>query len=298
LHLRGRTVVAFVAAAWLALVAAPASAGTVSKHDEHVRRAVGLMASLAKESRANAARIRTLYAPKVEDLSFENRRHLAAALDEGHVVPLPTRGVDNVRPRLSGAHPIGEADLASQHLYVGARPEALGLLLHIAARVPDADLEVTSLVRHRAYQRSLARRNANARASVPTHTMGLAFDISILNVPLSVARQIRDVMKRMSADGDLLYIAERRQLVFHVVPAPRRRAFYAAVFETLTSVPRVELPEPSWPVPGAAVPPIDPAMPVGPIVVVIFIAFAAAILGGPRIMRLMLSTSSAAVQPR
>jgi hypothetical protein len=84
LYARAPAVVAIV-------VAALASAGTVSKHDEHVRRAVGLMASLAKESRANAARIRTLYAPKVEDLSFENRRHLAAALDEGHVVPLPTR---------------------------------------------------------------------------------------------------------------------------------------------------------------------------------------------------------------
>jgi hypothetical protein len=132
--------------------------------------------------------------------------------------------------------------------------------------VPSADLDVTSLVRHRDYQKSLARRNANARASVPTHTMGLAFDVSILNVPLSVAREIRDVLTRMSKDGDLFYIAERQQLVFHVVPAPKRRVFYAAVFETLTNVPRTELPEPPWPVPGSVPVPMAPATAGAPVV--------------------------------
>jgi hypothetical protein len=265
--MRQRAGIRVAVAAGLCLTAAPALAGPASSSDDHVRRAVGLMASLARESRANAARIRTLYAPEVDELAFENRRHLAAALDQGHVVRLPARHAVNVRPRLSGAHPIGEADLASQHLYVGARPETLGLLLHVAARVPAANLEVTSLVRHNAYQQLLARRNANARATVPTHTMGLAFDISILNVPLSVARQIRDVLTQMAADGDLLYIAERRQLVFHVVPAPKRRAFYAAVFETLTRVPRGELPVPAWPTPSPIVAPVDPKTPRWPMVI-------------------------------
>lgn len=251
----------------LLLAAAPADAGTQPSGDaayqaqsDRIKETVRLMASLARESRVNAARIRAAYAPYVASLGFHDRRHLAAALRDGRVARLPAGRASNVRPRLTGAHPIGEADLAAQPLYVAARPETLGLLLHLASQVPSAALDVTSLVRHRAYQQSLARRNPNARASVPTHTMGLAFDISVLNVPLPVARAIRDAVKRMAADGDLLFIAERQQLVFHIVPAPARRAFYAAVFETLTSVPRTAPLEPAWPVPAAVPAPTDLAI--------------------------------------
>jgi hypothetical protein len=68
----------------------------------------------------------------------------------------------------------------------------------------------------------------------------VAFDISILNLSLSTATRIRDVLRQMRADGDLFFVAETRQLVFHVVPTPQRLSFYAAVFEALTALPRPE----------------------------------------------------------
>jgi hypothetical protein len=74
--------------------------------------------------------------------------------------------------------------------------------------------------------------------------MGLAFDISILNVPMASAREIRDVLRRMRDDGELFFIAETRQLVFHVVPSPVRAQFHAAVFSGL-----IEVPAPAWALP-------------------------------------------------
>ncbi|HXW04624.1 MAG TPA: DUF5715 family protein [Vicinamibacterales bacterium] len=117
----------------------------------------------------------------------------------------------------------------------------------MASRVRSGALEVTSLVRHDAYQRALARRNANARTRVPTHTMGLAFDISILHAPLETAMEIRDVLEQLAADGDLLFVAEQRQLVFHVVPTPQRRDHYAAVAHVMTTAPpaTIEAPQPA-----------------------------------------------------
>jgi hypothetical protein len=41
----------------------------------------------------------------------------------------------------------------------------------------------------------------------------------------------------MAARGELFFIAEQAQLVFHVVPAPSARRYYAAVFETLSAAP-------------------------------------------------------------
>jgi hypothetical protein len=214
----------------------------------HVAAAVQLMNELRAESARHAADIRDAYANEVATPAFPTRRALAHALDSGVILALPSDvGARNLRPRLTGRHPIGEADLAYQHLYVAARPEAVGLAFEIASRVRSGPMEVTSLVRHHDYQRQLARTNANARTAVPTHAMGLAFDISILHTPLATAREIRDVLRHMAADGDLYFVAEQRQLVFHVVPTPERRDHYAAVYQALTAAGKPHLPRPAPP---------------------------------------------------
>jgi hypothetical protein len=46
----------------------------------------------------------------------------------------------------------------------------------------------------------------------------LAFDISVLNVPLRPTRELRDVLREMRDAGDLFFVAQTQQLVFHVVP--------------------------------------------------------------------------------
>ncbi len=237
------------------------SAETVSRPADasappFVRLAVDLMQDMAAESRIGARQIKAAYGDQAAHLTFRDRQHVSGELRKGTLRRLPSSPAFNLRPRLKGRSPIGEKDLDHQPLYVAARPEALGCLLHVASRVDSAPLEITSLVRHTKYQRLLARTNLNARTAVPTHAMGLAFDISIRNMPLDSARELRDVLRGLHAEGGLYFVAETRQLVFHVVPAPARREFYAAVYESLTALPvpgpllRVPAPVRSAPAPS------------------------------------------------
>jgi hypothetical protein len=240
---------ATLAAAVLLLAAAvsPAHAAAAAKAPARfVAEARALMIALGPESRIAAARIREVYGELDAHHVLRDREALAASLRAGGVAPFPLdNNWFNVRPRLTGRSPIGEKDLPHQLLYVAARPATLGLLLRIATRV-RTPLDVTSLVRHQGYQEALARTNANARTTVPTHALGVAFDLSILNIPPGAARELRDVLRAMRDEGDLYFIAEVNQLVFHVVLAPQRAPFYAAVFEALRRVPA-----PAWAAPPA-----------------------------------------------
>jgi hypothetical protein len=62
------------------------------------------------------------------------------------------------------------------------------------------------------------------------HTMGLAFDIALVNTPIETVYEIRDVLIRMRNAGEILFIGERRQLVFHVVPHPSRLGHFHQVY--------------------------------------------------------------------
>jgi hypothetical protein len=148
----------------------------------------------------------------------------------------------NVMPRVDGASPIGEKDLAHQHSYIAARPATIGALLDIASRVRSGPVEVTSLVRHTEYQGALRATNVNATTSVPMHTMGLAIDIALVNTPLETVYEIRDVLIRMRNAGDILFIGERKQLVFHVVPHPARLGHFSGVYARALSA----TPSSSW----------------------------------------------------
>src|SRR5688572_33476336 len=61
------------------------------------------------------------------------------------------------------------------------------------------------------------------------HTMGLAFDIAIVNTPLEAVLEIRDELQRMQDARDILVIGERGQLVFHVAPHPSRLGYFSEV---------------------------------------------------------------------
>ena len=62
------------------------------------------------------------------------------------------------------------------------------------------------------------------------HTMGLAFDIALVNTPLARVQEIRRVLEHMRAAGDILFIGERQQLVFHVVPHPSRLGYFTGIY--------------------------------------------------------------------
>jgi hypothetical protein len=210
-------------------VAANVDAQSVAVDLDQSRVAVlrGLMRALREESIAHAARIHASYEAAERSDTFADRAALERAVHDGDIVSVPDAGGHGIALRLRGAYQIGELDPRNQHLYVRARPEVVGMLLDIGSRV-GRPLDITSLVRHAGYQRALAQTNLNARVGLPTHAMGLAVDISVLHLRPGEFRALRDVLREMAEAGDLHFAAEQRQLVFHVVPAEARRAYYRA----------------------------------------------------------------------
>lgn len=181
------------------------------------------MVSLGPESARDARLIKKAYKDHLDLLVLEQYEQLEGALLTGGLAPLPQHPSRfNLSPRLTGPSPIGEKDLVNQTSYLAARPATIGALLEVASRVKSGPIEITSLVRHSDYQASLRSTNANATTAVPMHTMGLAFDISLINTKLKTVYEIRDVLRQMRNEGEILFIGERRQLVFHVVPHPAR----------------------------------------------------------------------------
>jgi uncharacterized protein DUF5715 len=193
-----------------------------------------MLTDLAPASKESALAIRETYRPFLNLLALDDFNQIETGLSNGGLVPLP---IDperfNVRVRLEGTSPIGEKDMANQASYVSARPATIGCLLDIASRVKSGPIEITSLVRHLGYQDQLRATNANATPDVPTHALGMAFDIAMVNTPLKTVKEIRNVLQQMSDAGDILVIAERHQLVFHVVPQPSRLGWYTEVYTHL-----------------------------------------------------------------
>lgn len=189
------------------------------------------MTDLGPASALSAETIRRVYQEHLDVLALREYDELAGAVENGGLVPLPEYPLRyNIVPRLEGLHPIGEKDLANQSRYATARAATIGVLLEIASRVKTGPVEVTSLVRHADYQEELRASNPNAITSVPMHTMGLAVDIGLINSRLETIYEIRNVLQQMQDAGDILFIGERRQLVFHVVPNPSRLGHFNEVY--------------------------------------------------------------------
>jgi hypothetical protein len=214
----------------LILSAAPAAAGTASP-STFVQALDRMMVELSSDSARASGTIRSAYRPHLDLLMLDGYNELEGALGNGGLVPLPVDArLFNIVPRLDGPHPIGEKDLDNQGSYVSARTSTIGALIEIASQVKSGPVEVTSLVRHSHYQDALKATNANAMTSVPMHTMGLAFDIGLVNSRLATVYEIRKVLQKMQRKGDILFIGERKQLVFHVVPNPARLGHFTEVY--------------------------------------------------------------------
>ena len=220
-------------------IALPAAAAPVRQSQAKFIRSINeIMVALAPQNLKASLAIRQAYAPQLDLLMLDEYADLEGALDTGRLAPLPTDPTRfNFLPRLDGPNPIGEKDLGRQRSYIAARPATLGLLLEVAAQVKSGPIEITSLVRHGEYQESLSSTNVNANTAVPMHTLGLAFDIALVNTPLKRIHEVRSVLTRMRDAGDLMFIGERRQLVFHVVPHPARLAHFTDVYYRAVGVP-------------------------------------------------------------
>ncbi len=197
-----------------------------------------MMVDLAPESARASKAIKDAYRAHLELLVLDRYAEMEGALMNGGLAPLPSNPVRfNVSPRLTGYSPIGEKDIERQTSYISARPATIGALMDVASRVKSGPVEVTSMVRHSEYQDALRASNANATTSVPMHTMGLAFDIALVNSSLKTVYEIRDVLRRMQRDGQILFIGERQQLVFHVVPHPSRLGHFTDVYVRALNAP-------------------------------------------------------------
>jgi hypothetical protein len=211
----------------LAAAATPASADSLT----HAQKLDRMMRAIAAQSARDGATITRLYRPHLDFLLLDAYSDLEGALATGGLAPLPAHPSRfNLAPRLDGPHPIGEKDLGNQANYLAARPATIGALIVVASRVRSGPVEITSLVRHAEYQAVLRTTNGNASTSVPMHTMGLAFDIALVNTPFARAQEIRRVLQEMRAAGDILFIGERHQLVFHVVPHPSRLGYFTGIY--------------------------------------------------------------------
>jgi hypothetical protein len=189
------------------------------------------MESLGDRNVEASAAIKELYREYLDLLVLDGYGDLESQLGTGGLVPLPGDPARfNIVVRLDGDHPIGEKDLLNQASYVAARPAAIGVLLDLASRVKSGPIEVTSLVRHSGYQESLRSTNANANTAVPMHTMWLAVDVALVNSSLKTVQETLAVLEQMRDAGEVLFIAERYQLVFHVVPHPSRLGYFTDVY--------------------------------------------------------------------
>jgi hypothetical protein len=257
----------------LCACARPASAGT-PEQERFMRALDFMMIAMGPESARDSKLIKDGYREHLDLLVLQKYDELAQALDNGGLAPLPDEPLRfNFSPRLSGAAPIGEKDLDNQASYIAARPATLGALMTLASRVKSGPIEVTSLVRHTEYQDALRESNGNANTSVPMHTTGLAFDVALLNTPLSRAYEIRDALRAMRDAGEILFIGERQQLVFHVVPHPSRLGYFTDVYTRAVTA--------AWAASGVpvAIPPVPPLpLPAPPTVAPVVSAEIAAIL--------------------
>lgn len=223
----------------LPLACWPASAWAIDKQQARFVKALDrMMVQLAPESARASKAIKEAYRAHLELLVLDQYAEMEGALANGGLAPLPSDPVRfNVTPRLSGYSPIGEKDIERQTSYIAARPATIGALLDVASRVKSGPVEVTSMVRHSEYQDALRASNSNATTSVPMHTMGLAFDIALVNSSLRTVYEIRDVLRRMQRNGEILFIGERKQLVFHVVPHPSRLGHYTGIYTQAVNAP-------------------------------------------------------------
>jgi hypothetical protein len=222
---------AIVAAVVICVSYSTAARAQHATETEYMSVVADMVAAHAPQSAYAGALIRDLYQPYVDPLALVDFDQIEQGLATGGLVPLP-RDLQrfNLRVRLDGANPIGEKDLTHQASYVSARAETIGCLLDVASRVKSGPLEITSLVRHLEYQRELRTTNPNAATDIPMHALGLAFDIAMVNTPLETVLETRDVLQKMSDAGDIFFIVERQQLVFHVVPQPSRLGWYSDVY--------------------------------------------------------------------
>jgi len=154
--------------------------------------------------------------PQDKTEAFADPGALEDALDDERIVPLPENAAElhlRIDPDMGELAPeIGQ----KPSLYSGLRPEALAMLLYIAAGTHEiaggGRLNVTSTVRDGEYQRRLVARNIQATPAYSLHTTGFAFDIERRYRNRRQALAFQFMLDRLQALDMIAYAVEPRAI--------------------------------------------------------------------------------------
>lgn len=170
------------------------------------------LGKLAALQTAKASNENVLHPPTAGE-AFPDGGALRAAYDDGRLVRLPTNAgelglrVDPDMGALAGR--LGEP----RALYRGLRPDALRLLVELAAGVrrisgDAAPLTVTSTVRDQRYQEHLASGNPEATQAFSVHTTGWSFDLLRRYASERQALALQFMLDRLQALGLIAWVRE------------------------------------------------------------------------------------------
>jgi hypothetical protein len=165
-----------------------------------------------QELHSNKATAEEVLHPVTETKVLSSPAALSRARDDDEILPLPEnaaelyisvdKGMGELAPRL------GE----ERSLYRGLRPEALAMLVYIAAGVHEIGgsgrLNVTSTVRDQEYQARLVRRNIQATRAYSLHTTGYSFDIERKYRSRKQAVAFQFMLDRLQALNMIAYAVE------------------------------------------------------------------------------------------
>ena len=154
--------------------------------------------------------------PRSDTTVFADAGAIADARDEEKILALPKQPAKvhlRIDPDMGElARRLGEKRAA----YRGLRPEALAMLLYIAAGTHEIGgpgrLNVTSTVRDLEYQRLLVRRNVQATPAYSLHTTGFAFDIERRYRSRRQALAFQFMLDRLQALDMIAYAVEPRAI--------------------------------------------------------------------------------------
>ena len=170
------------------------------------------LGKLAALQTAKASNENVLHPPGAGE-AFADGGALRAAYDDGRLVRLPTNAgelglrIDRQMGELAGR--VGEP----RALYRGLRPDALRMLVEIAAgtrRISGvtAPLTVTSTVRDQRYQEQLASGNPEATHAFSVHTTGWSFDILRRYANERQALALQFMLDRLQTLGLIAWVRE------------------------------------------------------------------------------------------
>jgi hypothetical protein len=171
-------------------------------------------ASLARlaELHGNKASAEEVLHPRSETDVFSTPVELGAAHESEEILPLPANAAELSLRVDRGMGALARGLGQSRSLYRGLRPEALAMLVYIAAGVREiagpGKLIVTSTVRDEAYQARLARRNIQATRAYSLHTTGYAFDIERRYPSRRHAEAFQFMLDRLQALNMITYAVE------------------------------------------------------------------------------------------